>query len=110
MQSKEFKPENIIIISDIMIPKAKKTLNAFLVGEEGKIPKESIIKLGTMAAGATALAAGIASAHNSYYDHSESISPKCITKNLACTSTHAHAPVHDSWDSHSSAGGGGGTM
>lgn len=93
-----------------MFPKPNKSLNSFLLNEEGKIPKESIIKIGAIASFAAAASAGVAAADSySYYDHSDSISMDIKKSAMKATATHNHSPVHNNWNSYSDTGGGGTT-
>jgi len=97
------------------IPELKKTLNAFLVGEEGKISKQSIIKAGVILT-AVSLGAlkGVAghSSHGSSVPHSNSLGSLTYQGSTAGTAStsHSHHASHASHASHGSSdpGSGGG--
>ncbi|MBW2979910.1 hypothetical protein KY360_00655 [Candidatus Woesearchaeota archaeon] len=115
------------------IPQLKKKVNAFLIGEEGKISKESLLKVGALLSGA-ALGIALASkkAYANHVSHSQGSDGACNTyaddpsqctpgfcdddifhgNNLAVgeapgsiTPSHAHCvETHNSHSSHSSHG------
>ena len=66
------------------IPKIKKKINAFLVGEEGKISKQSLLKVGAMLGGAAL--GTVLSARKAYAGHSSSDSTcdRCEASNDVC--------------------------
>lgn len=77
------------------IPKIKKDLNSFLVGEEGKITKKSLIKTGsllTAVALGSALAADQASAG---MEHDNDITFN--RQGEGVSASHSHHASHDSY-------------
>ncbi|MBW2979908.1 hypothetical protein KY360_00645 [Candidatus Woesearchaeota archaeon] len=62
------------------IPQLKKKVNAFLIGEEGKISKESLLKVGALLSGA-ALGIALASkkAYANHVSHSQASDGACTT-------------------------------
>ena len=77
------------------IPKIKKKVNAFLVGEEGKISKQSLLKAGAIL-GAIALGSVIASKGvSAAVSHSNSLS--LGYSGGTATATHAHHASHSSY-------------
>ena len=82
------------------IPKLKKKISAFLVNEEGKISKESLLKAGTMLS-AVALGSALAVNNaNAEIIHSNSLSVSYST--LTAAGTHGHHASHASHSSHGS--------
>jgi len=87
------------------IPKLKKKVNAFLVGEEGKISKQSLLKAGTIL-GAISLSSimalkGVsAETHPDYVTHVNSLSLGYSGGTAAAT--HTHHASHTSHGSHGS--------
>jgi|SRR3989344_7404811 len=83
---------------DSKIPKIKKKVNAFLVGEEGKISKHSLLKgavtAGIISAG-TLLASKGALAQQS---HSNTLSVSYASP--TATGTHAHHASHSNHSNH----------
>jgi len=83
------------------LPEIKKTINAFLVGEEGKISKHSIIKAGVVLAAVSLSALNIASAetthdetlHTDLYPHSNSLDSDY--SGGTASGTHDHHASHD---------------
>jgi hypothetical protein len=79
-------------------PELKKNINSFLVGEEGKISKESILKAGVILAAATFGTIKEASATVTHTDSGLSVSYNSPT----ITGTHTHHTSHSSHSSHGS--------
>lgn len=79
-------------------PEAKKTINAFLVGEEGKISKQSIIKAGVIMGAVTLGAVKGVSAGTS---HQNNVGDLGLQGTMVSTS-HGHHTSHSSHSSHSS--------
>jgi len=97
-----------------VIPKIKKKVNAFLVGEEGKISKETILKAGAIAGGfalsSALLSKGVYSQHNQHSNngpiHSNGLSLNYDAPSSSATSTHTshgnHTNAHSNHASHGS--------
>ena len=83
-----------------VIPNIKKKINAFLVGEEGKISKKSMLKtgafLGTLALSSAALS-NVASAQ---YTHTNDITASFNLGSFTVTGSHSHHGSHTSHGSH----------
>jgi len=84
-------------------PSIKKSLSAFLLGEEGRISKESVLKMGVIF-GAAALSTGILSkdvnaqhSHSLYTSHTE-------VPTYQVTGYHNHHASHSSHSAHSNHG------
>jgi len=76
-------------------PKIKKKIKAFLSKEEGKISKQSLLKVGTVL-GAIALGSIVASKGvSAAVSHSNSLSLGC--SGGTATATHAHHASHSSY-------------
>ncbi|MCK5449254.1 hypothetical protein KAI32_00135 [Candidatus Pacearchaeota archaeon] len=73
------------------IPKLKKKISAFLVGEEGKISKNSLLKIGGVLTGLSSatIVAGVNNLHLSYTDST-------------ATAKHGNHSSHSQHGSHSS--------
>jgi hypothetical protein len=85
------------------MPELKRRVNAFLVGEEGKISKDSILKAGALlgAVGISSVAmAGSAVAQS----HTNSISGSFDPSTITVSGTHGHHSSHSSHGSHGSHG------
>ena len=78
---------------EIEVPRIKKRINAFLVGEDGKISKQSLLAIGT--ALGTAALSNIGSAV-----HSNSVTSIANTGTIL----HTHHSSHNSHSSHGSHG------
>ena len=77
------------------IPKLKKKISSFLVSEEGKISKESLLKAGTMLS-AVALGSALAVNNaNAEIIHSNDLSVSYSTP--TATGTHGHHASHSSY-------------
>lgn len=84
------------------LPKLKKKINAFMVGEEGRISKESLIKAGTFITFA-ALSATIGSSRVEAGNvHSNSLGSNYNDHTMTGTGSHSHHASHSSHGSHSS--------
>ena len=86
----------------VNLPKVKKTINAFLVGEEGKISKQSIIKAGViLTAISLGTIKGVMASHSSSTPHQNSLGTLDYQEGGGIGSTnHTHHANHSS--SHSS--------
>ena len=80
-----------------MLPQIKKKISSFLVGEQGKISKESMLKLGSFLATTSAAASLLANSAEAAVTHVNSIGVEY--SGGTATGTHAH---------HASGGAGGG--
>lgn len=83
-------------------PKIKPKIKAFLLKEDGKISKKSILKAGIIA-GALALSGQLARAEHTNYDyikHNNDLS--LIKENPKAYSDHQHHTYHVSHDDHNS--------
>jgi hypothetical protein len=87
-------------MSDVL-PEIKKKVNAFLVGEEGKISKKSLMKagafIGALSIGSTALT----NTAYAQYTHSNNLSAGFDTTSFTLTGSHTHHGSHSSHSSHS---------
>lgn len=85
----------------LSLPAIRKTVTSFLLEEEGKISKESVLKLGVVVGGVSVMA-GVANAtHSQNIAHSQAISVSYSSPTI--TATHSHYdPAHASHASHSS--------
>lgn len=85
---------------NLVIPKIKKKINAFLVGEEGKISKQSILKagvvMGGIVIGSGMLTKGVAA------DHANSFSVSYNSATGDGTAMHGSHASHGSHGSHCS--------
>jgi len=84
------------------IPQIKKKISAYVLGEEGKISKQSIMTLGAFL-GAAALGGILSSkevkgVHASSYNHSNSLG--LTYGGNTVTGTHTHSTSHNSHSSH----------
>lgn len=73
------------------IPKIKKKVNAFLVGEEGKISKESILKLGVISIITSSIM--FQTVHGGRYNHSNrwgESPPEFDADKVILTTGHGH--------------------
>lgn len=77
------------MVKKINFPKIKKKVNAFLVGEEGKISKESLIKAGTVI-GFIGLGAALSSQKISAELHSNNLFLEYDTTQHTVRSTHVN--------------------
>jgi hypothetical protein len=87
------------------LPQIKKTINSFLVGEEGKISKESIIKAGiiltAVSLGTLKGVLGDHTSHGSSTPHNNGLGTGVTYQyGHADTSTHGHHANHGSHESH----------
>ena len=78
----------------LKIPQIKKKINAFLVGEEGKISKKSLLKAG-LVAGMIGMTAGLVQGVDAAHTNNLSLGPYNPGTG-ATTATHAHHSVHAS--------------
>ena len=85
----------------LSLPKITKTFSSFLLEEEGKISKQSLLKLGAAVGGIYAVS-GIANAlHGQNVAHSQAIQGNFSANTI--TATHSHYdPAHSSHTSHGS--------
>jgi hypothetical protein len=89
----------------MQFPKLKKKVNAFLLGEEGKISKNSILCVGSFLAGAAAMMAleaqeAAAQSHGSNYAHVNGLDFQ--ENSGALMNSHDHHYNHTSHTSHAS--------
>ena len=91
----------IMLKKRLNLPSIRKTVSSFLLEEEGKISKQSLLKVGA-AIGSISAMAGIASAaHSQNIAHSQAVSLGYSANTI--TATHSHYdPAHSSHSSHSS--------
>jgi len=82
------------------IPKIKKKINAFLVGEDGKISKSKIISVGAMLAGVVAI---ISSESDMVIGQTHETHTNSVNMN-GMSMSHTHHGNHASHGSHSSHG------
>jgi hypothetical protein len=75
------------------LPQVKKTINAFLIGEEGKISKQSIIKAGIILGVVSLGALGVQGNHSSNLAHSNSLSPLTYS-GTKLSATHSNGSNH----------------
>lgn len=90
------------------LPKLKKKINAFMVGEEGKISKESLLKAGTFIAFIALTSSINAAQAEAGVNHTNSLDVYHSDPTVTTTGTHSHHASHASHGSHSSHGSGGG--
>ena len=83
----------------VKIPKIKKNPSSFLTGEEGKISKQALMKVGTIVAVASTLVSDDAAAHVS---HNSMLDTAYDAGTV--TATHSSAETHGSHGSHGSCG------
>jgi hypothetical protein len=85
-----------------IIPKIKKEVNAFLVGEEGKITKKSLLTagafLGAISVGSALLSNGASAA----YSHVNSLTSTFDPSTNTLTGSHGHHGSHSSHGNHCS--------
>lgn len=91
-------------------PKIKKKVSSFLLGEEGKITKESLIKSGAFLGGVALSGALMAKSASAVYNHSHGPDNGniLISHPIDKTTTTISHNHHMSHSSHSNAGGSGG--
>ena len=84
------------------VPEIKKKVNAFLLGEQGKMSKDSIIKAGLLV-GAFAVGVAInAKKTEAPVNHSNSLSASYDSGTGAASANHSHHASHSSHGSHGS--------
>ena len=81
----------------------EKKLSAFLLGEEGKITKQSVISVGALV-GTSALLGGMAEAHTSSITSNYEPTNYMVTGSHGSHSAHSAHSVHASHGSHGSHG------
>jgi len=81
-----------------MLPKIKKKVTGFLLSEEGKIPKQSLVALGSFLS--AAVIGGVIATKEAAADHSNSFDVG-YSGNTA-SATHVHHANHSSHGSHAS--------
>ena len=86
------------------IPNIKKKISSYVLGEEGKISKQSLITLGavlgTAALGGMLSAKDVAAGHTNAYQHWNNLYLQY--SGGAVTGTHSHHSSHQSHNSHAS--------
>ncbi len=82
------------------LPEIKKTISAFLVGEEGKISKQSIVKAGVIL---SAVSLGIVKSTSAEITHENTMGELTYQGGVASTG-HAHHASHSAHSAHSSHG------
>lgn len=87
-----------------MLPEVKKKVNAFLVGEEGKISKKSLIKTGAFLGAIAVGSAVLSSSASAQATHSNTISGSFDGATNTISGTHTHHGSHSSHGSHGSHG------
>jgi len=73
------------------LPEVKKTITAFLVGEEGKISKQSIIKAGVVLGAVSLSTLNIVSAHSDSISHTNNLGSLTYDNSAAAISHSQHA-------------------
>ncbi len=86
-----------------VFPKVKRKVNAFLVGEEGKISKKSLIKTGAFL-GAIALSSAVLSTSASAQTHINNLQGNFNAGTSTLTGSHVHHGSHAQHGSHGSHG------
>lgn len=90
-------------VNDKMFPKIKKKIASFLLSEEGKISKQSMLSIGSfLSAGVIGAAVAAKDTHAAHTNNIE-----IDYHGDAAAAEHAHHSSHSSHASHSSGGGGG---
>ena len=82
----------------VKLPKIKKDVNAFLIGEEGKISKQSLMKAGVLLSAATIGAISESDDASAHYSHSNTISMSYGSWTVS--SDHSNHGSHGSHGSH----------
>ena len=84
---------------EFTLPAIRKTVSSFLLEEEGKISKQSLLKLGAVVGGISAMTGIANAAHSQNVAHSQAVSMSYSTPTI--TATHSHYdPAHSSHASH----------
>ena len=91
------------------LPEVKKTINAFLVGEEGKISKQSIIKAGIILGTVSLSTLSIASAHTDSITHSNPLGTLTYDSTGTAKTSHSQHASHSSVPTPPAAHSSGGT-
>jgi len=85
----------------LSLPSLRRTISSFLLEEEGKISKQSLVKLGAVVGGTSVMAGVAKAAHSQNIAHSQAISITYSSPTI--TATHSHYdPAHSSHSSHAS--------
>jgi|GEM_PF-887849 len=83
------------------LPSIRKTITSFLLEEEGKVSKESLLKIGALVGAVSAMSRVANAAHSQNVAHSQATSISYVGSTI--TATHSHYdPAHSSHSSHSS--------
>lgn len=96
-----------------MIPQIKKDLKKFLLSEDGKISKQTLVGVGSAVLTSIACSKTVFAQHSSDYPHQNAIglTPGASDETGTAVGVHNHHASHVSHSSHSShSSGGGGKM
>jgi hypothetical protein len=88
-----------------LIPKIKKKVNAFLVGEEGKISKEAILKAGIISGGIAVsllFVQGVQATHDNQTTHSNTWVPSHDSSHSNGLTLDYDQPGSRAWSTHAS--------
>ena len=88
---------NLIKDMAAKLPKIKKKVNDFLLGEDGKISKESLLKAGAFVAGAAVASSLMAKSASADWGHSNTLTLTHSNDKLETTVTHSHHSSHSSY-------------
>jgi hypothetical protein len=94
------------------LPEIKKTINAFLVGEEGKISKQSIIKAGIVLGTVSLSTLSVAGTHSDAITHTNNLGTLTYDNVANAKTSHSQHASHSSEITapvHGNSGGGGDT-
>ena len=86
------------------VPEIKKKVSSYLLNEDGKISKQSLVAIGSLVTGAAiSLMSRDAAAHSNYVSHdANSLSVRYAPTDATVTGNHGHHSSHHSHSSHSS--------
>jgi len=84
---------------EFTLPALRKTVSSFLLEEEGKISKQSLLKLGAVVGGISAMTGIANAAHSQNIAHSQAVSMSYASNNIVITHSH-YDPTHSSHASH----------
>ncbi|MEM3555715.1 MAG: hypothetical protein QXF56_03300 [Candidatus Micrarchaeia archaeon] len=85
----------------LTLPAIRKTITSFLLEEEGKASKESLMKVATLIGAVSAMSKISNAAHSQNVAHSQATTASYVGSTI--TATHSHYdPAHSSHSSHSS--------
>ena len=87
----------------LSLPRIHRTISSFMLEEEGKISKQSLIKLGVLVGGISVMAKMANAAHSQNVAHSQAVNVGYAAQTVTITHSH-YDPAHSSHSSHSSHG------